>query len=238
MARAYSITVNRDDVLSTLQTKFPSSATEDDYLDILNKIYPNYNAIATVDSISVPDGNRTEGVFSNVAYTGGSGTGATFTITIDDTGAASIAVGYGGRGYVIDDTITVADSELGGGGGPSLTFDVATVTANSSKEITFNRNISRTSKHRTLVAQFGDGYEQRVLDGINSKTETFALLFSNRDWEEVELLSALFDAKAAQSFNIVLQRESLKVVCDDYNVMYSQSTIHTISANVRRVYEP
>ena len=132
----------------------------------------------------------------------------------------------------------MADSELGGGGAADLTFDVATLGANSSKEITFNRNISRTSTHRTLIATFGDGYEQRVLDGINSKTETFALLFSNRDWEEVELLSALFDAKAAQSFNIVLQRESLKVVCDDYNIMYSQSTVHTISANVRRVYEP
>jgi len=104
--------------------------------------------------------------------------------------------------------------------------------------LNFNRNTNRTSTHRTLTAKFGDGYEQRVLDGINTKNETLSALFSNRVWQEIEIISAFLDAKAGRSFNIVLQRETLKVVCENYNVTYTQPNVHTLSANLKRVYEP
>jgi hypothetical protein len=185
MARAFSVTINRDDVLSTLTTKFPSSNTEDDYLDILNEIYTDFNAIVGVDTISSADVNRTAGTYSNVAFTGGSGTGASFNVTIDGSGAASITIVKGGKGYAVDDTITIADTELGSGGAVALTFDVAVIATNPSKELNFNRNTNRTSTHRTLTAKFGDGYEQRVLDGINTKNETLSALFSNRVWQEI-----------------------------------------------------
>lgn len=239
MARAFSLTINRDDVLSTLTTKFPSSATEDDYLDILNKIYTDFNAIVSVDTVSAADANRTASTYSSVAFTtSGSGTGATFNITVDANGAAAVTVVKGGTGYAVNETITVADSELGGGGAANLTFDVAVIATNPSKELNFNRNTNRTSTHRTLTAEFGDGYEQRVLDGINTKNETLSALFSNRVWQEIEVISAFLDAKAGRSFNIVLQRETLKVICENYNVTYTQPNVHTLSANLKRVYEP
>ena len=43
--------------------------------------------------------------------------------------AATVTVVSGGSGYAVNDTITVADAQLGGGGGAALTFDVATVGA-------------------------------------------------------------------------------------------------------------
>lgn len=239
MARAFSLTINRDDVLSTLTTKFPSSATEDDYLDILSEIYSDFNAILGVDTVSGADVNRTEGTYSSVAFTtSGSGTGAGFNITVDANGAAAVTILRGGTGYAVNETITVADSELGGGGAANLTFDVAVIAANPSKEFNFNRNTNRTSTHRTLTAQFGDGYEQRVLDGINTKNETLTALFSNRAWQDIETISAFLDAKAARSFDIVLQRETLKVICENYNITYTQPNVHTLSANLKRVYEP
>jgi len=238
MARAFSVTINRDDILSTLTTKFPSSNTEDDYLDILNEIYTDFNAIVSVDTVGAADASRAEGTYSNVAFTGGSGTGASFNVTIDGSGAASITIVKGGKGYAVDDTITIADTELGSGGAVALTFDVAVIATNPSKELNFNRNTNRTSTHRTLTAKFGDGYEQRVLDGINTKNETLSALFSNRVWQEIEIISAFLDAKAGRSFNIVLQRETLKVVCENYNVTYTQPNVHTLSANLKRVYEP
>lgn len=350
MARAFSLTINRDDVLSTLTTKFPSSATEDDYLDILSEIYKDFNAIVSVDTVSGADANRTAGTYSSVAFTtSGSGTGATFNITVDANGAATVTVVKGGTGYAVDETITVPNSSLGSGSGvtevvvsdtgsdstyaatytvaqgkefdtandqfinsasqnyfrsatsgtaniiawdstesawyiiPSvdqsdfsytadseievsawgssatnpngassvygtatpttedaadLTFDVAVIATNPSKDFNFNRNTNRTSTHRTLTAQFGDGYEQRVLNGINTKNETLTALFSNRAWQDIETISAFLDAKAARSFDIVLQRETLKVICENYNITYTQPNVHTLSANLKRVYEP
>ena len=64
-------------------------------------------------------------------YTSGgtvTGGGASFNITIDGTGAATVvAINRGGQNYVTGETITVVDSLLGSGGGASLTFNVVAV---------------------------------------------------------------------------------------------------------------
>ena len=61
--------------------------------------------------------------------TDGSGTGATFSIVVAGNGAATVTITNGGNNYVVDETFTITDAKLGGGGGASLTFDVATVGA-------------------------------------------------------------------------------------------------------------
>lgn len=103
---------------------------------ITNGIYRVMGSIASVDSISAANGSRAAGTYTNVSYSAqGSGTGATFNITVNGSGAASITITNSGKGYVVNNTITVADSQLGGGGAPSLTFDVASI----SDEFTFRR---------------------------------------------------------------------------------------------------
>ena len=85
--------------------------------------------IATVGSISAADASRTAGTYKDVnGSSGGSGTGQRFNIIIDGTGAASITIVKGGEGHSATDVITVTDGDLGGGGGASLTFQVATIT--------------------------------------------------------------------------------------------------------------
>jgi len=85
----------------------------------------------TEKNIGAADALRTEGVYtipSDVWTTDGSGTEAVFIITVDGTGAATIAVDYAGIGFAVDDTITVPDANLGAGGAADLTFQVATLT--------------------------------------------------------------------------------------------------------------
>ena len=49
-------------------------------------------------------------------------------LVVDGTGAVtSVTVVIGGSGHAIDDTIIVTDSQLGGGGAPHFTMDVATL---------------------------------------------------------------------------------------------------------------
>jgi hypothetical protein len=86
--------------------------------------------ILTVDTIGAADALRVEDTYIIDATdytTDGVGTGATFTVVVDGTGAATITVEDAGSGFVVDETITIADADLGGGGAADLTFDVATV---------------------------------------------------------------------------------------------------------------
>ena len=96
-------------------------------------------------------------------------------------------------------------------------------------EATADRGMSRGSKHRVLAAKFGDGYEQRVLDGINTKDDSFNLSFNNRTAEDINLISAFLDNKAGKNFDFTvtdtfnsgnLSNTTMKVVCDSYNVAY------------------
>ena len=117
----------------------------------------------------------------------------------------------------------------------------------SSFEATADRGMSRASTHRTLTAKFGDGYEQRVLDGINTKEDSFNLSFNNRTAEDINLIVAFFDSKAAKNFNFTvtdtftgvnLSNTTMKVVCDTYNVNYLRENFHSLTCTIRRVYEP
>jgi hypothetical protein len=87
-------------------------------------------AILTVDTIGAADALRVEDTYvigASDYTTDAAGTGATFTVVVDGSGAATITVDDAGSGFVVDETITIADADLGGGGAADLTFDVATV---------------------------------------------------------------------------------------------------------------
>ena len=87
------------------------------------------SSIETVDNISSADVLRPTGYYIVSSFTtSGSGTGAVFIVTINPVGAASVAVKSKGSNYAENDTITIADSELGNGRGASLTFSVNEVS--------------------------------------------------------------------------------------------------------------
>jgi len=100
-----------------------------------------FTPILTITSISAADTDRTAGTYaiSDSDYTKtGVGTGATFSVVVDGSGAAAVSVTAGGDRFVIGDVITIADSKLGSGGADPLTFSVANTggTAGTSKTIT------------------------------------------------------------------------------------------------------
>jgi len=108
-----------------------------------------------------------------------------------------------------------------------------------------DKNLRKTSKPRVLKASFGDGYEQRLIDGINNINETFSVAFNNREKEEVDDIVAFFDSKAgvtAFSYTYPDSNNSgettIKVVCEDYSLNFSQNDFYGCTATFRRVYEP
>ena len=138
---------------------FNTASTVVDVIHVTEGVFRKMGMIASVDSISAANAARVAGTYTNVTYSAqGSGINATFNITVDGSGAATVTVTNSGKGYVVDNTITVADSQLGGGGAPSLTFDVASI----SDEFKFKRSGS-------IVGTNLDGDPLVVGSGVGSK---------------------------------------------------------------------
>lgn len=111
-----------------------------------------------------------------------------------------------------------------------------------------DKTMSRGSKPRVLRAKFGDGYEQRVADGINSINENYSISFNTREKAFIDDVVVFLDGKlGATAFTFTLPdsnnttrtgEKDIKVVCEDYNTTYTYDDFYTLTATLRRVYEP
>jgi len=105
--------------------------------------------------------------------------------------------------------------------------------------------IPSTSARRAVAPRvrrvaFGDGYEQRVADGINTRAEEWGLSFVGKTDTEANAIETFLEARGGvESFNWTTPKgEAIKVVCDRWDRTFSEINMNTISAVFRRVYEP
>ena len=91
--------------------------------------------VATFTHNAVAASNRSAGTYT-VANAAGSasGTGADFTVVVGADGQVRISITLGasaggGAGYVVDETITIADSSLGSGGADAVVLTVTSIHA-------------------------------------------------------------------------------------------------------------
>jgi phage-related protein len=100
-----------------------------------------------------------------------------------------------------------------------------------------DRGVSRSPKFRILSAKFGDGYEQRLRDGINSKEEDISLSFNNRTPTEIYAIADYLDATIPTSFTFYVDDDSFKVTCEDYQITHTETNAYSLSTKFKRVYE-
>jgi len=109
-----------------------------------------------------------------------------------------------------------------------------------------DKNFTKKVEPTVLRIQFGDGYEQRIAEGINSLKETFNVAFTNRPKAEIDDIIAFFDnKKGTTAFNYTIpdtnvggNERTVKVVCEDYTQTYAYDDFYSCNATLRRVYEP
>ena len=130
--------------------------------------------ILSINSIGAADGSRAAGTYSISAPSGttGSGTGDTYSIVVDGSGAATVTVVDGGKGHAAADTITVNDSLLGSGGGAALTFNVATVSTgvntdqaaiyNAEDYVFYGKSVAANSTDKNSAIIVGPGQNLTV----------------------------------------------------------------------------
>ena len=104
-------------------------------------------------------------------------------------------------------------------------------------------------EQRTLKVQFGDGYEQRVPEGINSLPLNLRLIFANRSLVITKELRRFFtghpptyDRQIQEYFYFTppepWDTEGKFVVEGEISVQFVQANSFTTSLTLRQVFEP
>lgn len=107
-----------------------------------------------------------------------------------------------------------------------------------------DKGLNSTNTPRTFTVQFGDGYEQRVANGINNLEQKFSVEFRNRTKEEIDDIIAFFVNKGAvTAFNFTYPdsnnsgETTIKVICETWSQNWAYDDFYDANATFRRVYE-
>ena len=111
--------------------------------------------------------------------------------------------------------------------------------------VMFDKGATETPKPRILKAQFGDGYEMRVADGINNTPRTWSLGFNNRTNDDIDNLYRFFQVLAGiDSCRLTVpditasgDEEAVTVVIEGYSKTFGQAEYYSMACTAREVFE-
>lgn len=115
----------------------------------------------------------------------------------------------------------------------------ATFTYNPSKSFT------KSSKARILTAKFGDGYSQRIGDGINTVTNEWSLSFNSRSVADANAIIEFFESRINTLSNIPEpfywtppgEYTTYTVICEEWTKSYDSHISATIQARFIQVFD-
>tara|TARA_B110000196_G_C21138960_1_gene662745 strand:- start:2318 stop:2713 length:396 start_codon:yes stop_codon:yes gene_type:complete len=109
-----------------------------------------------------------------------------------------------------------------------------------------DKGFSKTDNPRVLSTAFGDGYEQRLADGINVLDQTFALQFTSRPKAEIDDLVTFFVSLGGVDVckftyadsNSGGSEASIKAIARTWNQTFDVGDFYSLSVSLSRTYEP
>ena len=119
------------------------------------------------------------------------------------------------------------------------------ITGFSAAEIP-DKGFEKKDVARIYQTKFGDGYEQRLANGINALEQTFTLNFKTRAKAEIDDLVAFFvglngvdpckftyaDSNAGGS------ETAIKAIATEWSQTFDYGDYYSLSVTLTRVYEP
>ena len=99
--------------------------------------------------------------------------------------------------------------------------------------------VQMSVKPRVRLAAFGDGYSQRVADGINTQPEEWSLTFSARTTSERDTILAFLEARNGwESFDWTSPAGTTgKFICPEWTYTPANTATHTITAKFQQVFD-
>lgn len=94
-----------------------------------------------------------------------------------------------------------------------------------------------TTKFRTRVAQYGDGYSQAVPDGLNNRVDSWPLTFTGASAVIAPIKAFLDATQGASSFNWTPPLRSQGLFrCSDYAIQPHGGDLYTLTATFSEVF--
>ena len=100
--------------------------------------------------------------------------------------------------------------------------------------------VRKISKPKTRTVRFGDGYEHRLLFGLNQNPKVFNLTWKNISETDSDTIETFLDARGAtESFDYTPENDTArKFVCESWSKTIPYLNRATIQATFREVFEP
>ena len=102
--------------------------------------------------------------------------------------------------------------------------------------------VTKASKPKTRTVVFGDGYEHRLLFGLNQNPKTFTLVWKNISEADSDTIETFLDARAndGASFTYTPPNEpsAMQFKCESWNKIMNVATLATINATFIQVFDP
>ena len=111
-----------------------------------------------------------------------------------------------------------------------------------SAAVPVDKGFTRQNTPRIHAVSFGDGYEQRIANGINTLDQTMNVSFSTRPKAEIDDLVAFFESLGGVSkFEMIIDDtngdETIKVTCKSWSQTWAFDNFYSLSATFQRCYE-
>lgn len=107
-----------------------------------------------------------------------------------------------------------------------------------------DKGLSNTVAPRVLTATFGDGYQQRLPDGINTAPKSFKLSFANRPKAEIQAIVTYLESLfGVTSFVFGYDKgddlvTEIRVIAPTWNWTAGENSFHSLTVNLIQVFEP
>tara|TARA_R100000773_G_C4172003_1_gene85306 strand:+ start:124 stop:474 length:351 start_codon:yes stop_codon:yes gene_type:complete len=102
--------------------------------------------------------------------------------------------------------------------------------------------VRKQSKPNIRTVKFGDGYEHRIIFGLNQNPKTFVLVWKNLTESDSDIIEAFLDARAIDgaSFTYTPPNETsaMQFKCPQWDKNMQFPTKATINATFIQVFEP
>ena len=107
--------------------------------------------------------------------------------------------------------------------------------------ITPTYGVQKRSKPNTKTVRLGDGYEHRLLFGLNQNPKIFNLTFEVSE-TDADTIETFLDARAVDSASFTFtppgESSSSQFICDSWNKSIPYLNRARVQATFREVFEP
>ena len=126
-----------------------------------------------------------------------------------------------------------------------MALGFSTGSTYGNRTIVPDKGMSRKNTPVIFQAKFGDGYQQRIANGINNLDQDFSVSFANRPKAEIDDIVGFFEStNGVTAFNFTFadtnaggNEETVKVYVKDFDQKWDYDDYYTCTATLVRVYE-